>query len=57
MDDRDVLSFHVVYNNLANVGLGHEIAVPEEEQIAALECGFHAAREDDDNWRGGVCND
>jgi hypothetical protein len=57
VDNRNVLALHVVHDDFADVGLGHEVAVPEEEQVAALEGGFHAAGEDDDDRGGRVCED
>lgn len=53
MHNRNVLPAHVVHHDFSHLRLG--AAVPQEEQVSALESGFHAAREDDDDGRGGVC--
>lgn len=52
--DGYVLVPHVVDDDLADGGLGGEVPVPEEEEVAPLEGGFHGAREDDDDGGGGV---
>jgi hypothetical protein len=57
MDDGNVLAPHIVHDDLAHVGFGHEVSVPEKEQVAALERGLHAAGEDDDDRRGRVRDD
>ncbi len=54
VDDGDLLVFNLVYYNLANIGLGENVSVPEKEEVASLESGFHAAGEDDDDRRGAV---
>ena len=53
MHNRNVLPAHIVHHHLAD--LRFRAPVPEKEEIATLESGFHAAGEDDDDGRGGVC--
>lgn len=55
MHDRDILAAHVVHYDLSH--LRFDAAIPEEEQVAALESRFHAAGEDDHDGRGGVGRD
>lgn len=55
MHDWNVFPSHVVYHHLAD--LRFHASVPQEEEIAPLEGGFHAAGEDDDDGGGGVGED
>ena len=57
MHDGYVLSLHVVDHNLADAGFFNHVSVPEEQQVASLECRLHASREDDDDGRRGVGDD
>ena len=54
VDNGDVLVFDLVYYNLANIGLGEKVPVPEKEEVASLESRLHAAGENDDDRRGAV---
>ena len=55
MYNRYILPLDVVDDDLADLGLF--VAVPEEEEVAALKGGFHGAGEDDDDGRGRVGDD
>ena len=55
MYNRDVFAFDVVDNDLSN--LSFVIAVPEEEEVAALEGRFHRAGKDHDDGGGRVGDD
>lgn len=57
VDDGDVLVADVVHDDLAHVGLGQQVPVPEEEEVATLEGGLHGSGEDDDDGGGGVGED
>lgn len=50
MDNGDILALDIVHHDLADGRLGEQVAVPEEEQVAALKGGLHAAGQDDDDW-------
>lgn len=55
MHDGDILAADIIHDDLADVGAGR--AVPEEQQVAALEGGFHAAGQHDDDGRGRAGHD
>lgn len=57
MHNRDILPLHIVYDNLADLRVLHEIAVPKEQQVAALKGRLHGAREHNDDGRGRVGDD
>jgi len=48
-----VFAAHVVYDDLAHF-CALLPSIPKEEEVPALECRLHAAREDNDNGRGGI---
>lgn len=52
-----VLAPDVIDHNLADVRVLYEVSVPQEEEVASLEGGFHAAGEDDDDGGGRVAGD
>lgn len=54
MNNRNILSFHIVHHNLADFGLCNDVTIPNKEEVASLKCGLHGAGEDDDNGRRGV---
>lgn len=55
MHNWNILAPHIIHHHLPD--LGFHAAVPQEEEVAALEGGLHGAGEDDDNGRGGVGED
>lgn len=55
--NRNVLLLHIVHHYLAHLRLLEVVAVPEEQEVAALEGGFHRAGEDNDDRGGGVADD
>ena len=54
MDDGDVLVFDLIYYNLADIGLGEKVPVPEKEEVASLESRLHTTGENDYDRRGAV---
>ena len=57
MHDGYVLPLDVVDYDIADVGLGYQVAIPQEQEVAALEGGFHGPGKDDDNGGGRVGGD
>lgn len=55
MNDRNVLAPHIVHDNLADLRV--HAAVPEKQQVAALERGLHTAGQHHDDGRGRVGRD
>ena len=55
MHDRYILPFDIVNHDLTH--FGRLVSVPEEQEVSTLEGRFHAARQDDDDWGGGVGED
>ena len=52
MHNRDILALDIVDDHLPNLRV--QPAIPQQKDVAALKGRLHAAREDDDDWRGGV---
>jgi len=57
MHNRDVFVLHVVDHNFTNGGFGEDVAVPEEQEVTALEGRLHASGEHDDYRRRRIGDD
>lgn len=51
MNNRNIFALDVIDDHLTDRCFAEKFSVPQDEKIAALECGLHAATEDD-NYRG-----
>jgi len=52
MYNGNVLPTHIVHHYFSHLCL--YAPIPQKEQVSTLESGFHAARQHDDDGRGGV---
>ena len=49
MHNRDILPLNIIHHNLPHRRLAQQIPIPEKQEVAALEGGFHGAGENDDD--------